>query len=550
MPARFPGSLPAAGFIFPGNAAMTEPSAAAMPASKADKGFGGDPRRLDRIVWIAIVAYTVFHGGLRLYLSSTIAVDDVEQILLTQSLRLGYNFSQPPLHGWLLWLVSQLTGPNLMALVLVKQALLLGILSFAYLSARRLIERPALAVLAVLGLTEIYVIGYGLHRGYTHTAVLTFFCFFTLYAYLLLEQRRRAVFYVFFGLVIGFGLLSKYGYVAALAALIGAVLWDPERRPVLLDRRILLSLAVAALVVTPYLAWVFLQDHDFFDLYRRALNPLSERGFLTTRLIGSWRLLRSIFGFPMPFLILAVLVFPRIFTRKGWDAAFASANFRLLFRIVLIGLVILLLMDVFGGTTNLKGRHMHPFLIMTPLLFFAAIDRLAAAGVFPAAWLLPRVRVFAVLGGILALVSVGGLAIWALRPPPECGKCRFQTPYPGLAAAIGQAGLGEGTLIAGDEFIGGNLRAGIPALRVYSLPYEFYVPPDRAPAPNGRCLIVWDERQGMRVPRKLRGYARAIRGGAWPESLIIQRIEVPFPVRPSRHRAWRYVALPPAGDCY
>ncbi|MDP7344177.1 MAG: hypothetical protein QF767_12620, partial [Alphaproteobacteria bacterium] len=94
-------------------------------------------------------------------------------------LRPALTMLVPLVGGWNLWHVAESSGLEValfdIRLELVradKLALLFGILSFAYLSARRLIARPGLAVLAVLGLTEIYVIGYGLHRGYTHTAVL------------------------------------------------------------------------------------------------------------------------------------------------------------------------------------------------------------------------------------------------------------------------------------------------------------------------------------------------------------------------------------------
>src|SRR5262252_1691022 len=73
---------------------------------------------------LLIAAWASLHAVLRLSFSSTLTADDAREAVLAQSLRWGYQARQPPLYNWLVWAAFRLFGPGLLALTLLKYALL------------------------------------------------------------------------------------------------------------------------------------------------------------------------------------------------------------------------------------------------------------------------------------------------------------------------------------------------------------------------------------------------------------------------------------------
>ena len=80
---------------------------------------------------------------LRLALSSALTADDAREAVLAQSLQWGYQARQPPLYNWLVWGAFRLIGPGLLALTLLKYAVLVLAFWLVYLTARRDPDRPA-----------------------------------------------------------------------------------------------------------------------------------------------------------------------------------------------------------------------------------------------------------------------------------------------------------------------------------------------------------------------------------------------------------------------
>jgi hypothetical protein len=251
----------------------------------------------------------------------------------------------------------------------------------------------------------------------------------------------------------------------------------------------------------------------------------------------------------MPFLGIWAIVFARVLRGGKWRAVERSDDCRFLFNIVLASLALLVVLALATGY-RLQGRYMFPYLLFIPILCFALVFRKLQLGAIDARWLQTRVKVYATIVASLVTIVIVALAIWALRPPPDCGRCRLQKPYPGLARLLAERGITGGTLIAKDEFIGGNLRAHIPGLRTYSLAYPGYVPPARPRRSPTLCLLVWDAAGGDSVPSSLVATASAIRGNDWPENIEVMGVAIPFPVKSETTYMWRYAVLPPAGDCY
>ena len=121
------------------------------------------------LAWVIAVgiAYGLVHSALRLSISQTLPIDDIRSNVYAQTFELGYAAKQPPLYEWLLWLVQQATGPNLLSFLLLKYALLTATFAFLYLIARRIFADDRWAVLAGLSPLMLYQTGLNLHEGVT-----------------------------------------------------------------------------------------------------------------------------------------------------------------------------------------------------------------------------------------------------------------------------------------------------------------------------------------------------------------------------------------------
>lgn len=499
--------------------------------------------------WMEAVAvaglYCLAFAALRLWLSPTIGVDDVEQVLVTQDFRLGYQPKQPPMFSWLLGLAGLALGPGLAALVVTKYALLFGSFVFYHGAAMRLLEGRWTPLLATASLTLFYVFGYVAHTGFTHTVTLLFFT--TLSFRLLLElcDRPATWRYVAFGAAVGCGLLTKYNFLGAAVVFLLAAALDPGRRRAALDRRMALALLVAGLVFLPYGLWLLGRGAEVAALYAHFIQGGAVEGPVEKRVNGLGLLLKAMVEFLLPFAVLVPAIYHEAFRRRGWRQALRAApEARFLLALHAAALIVPAAMVLVNGTRFIE-RYMVPYLLYAPVLVLALVEAKQRAGYLHAAWLARRQRVHAAVAAGLVVLVAAALAIHALRPPPGCGRCRLQKPFAGLAEALAGV-VPAGTLIGGDEFVAGNLAPTL-GLRTYSAAYG-YVPPaqDR---PDGACLLVWDAAEGAGVPERLRQYAAAVRGGDWPEPVAASSVAVPYPTAPEVLHEWRYAVLPAAGDC-
>src|SRR5262249_38688341 len=93
----------------------------------------------------------------RLWIPSALALDEAEQLVLTQRLAWGYGH-QGPLYTWLLALVFGLVGVSPLALALVKNGLLLAAYVLVYRSARLVTgshDHAAIAAVSLLFVPQI-----------------------------------------------------------------------------------------------------------------------------------------------------------------------------------------------------------------------------------------------------------------------------------------------------------------------------------------------------------------------------------------------------------
>ncbi len=489
--------------------------------------------------------YCAVHFILRLSLSDTIGVDDAIEGVFTQSLAPGYDPRQPPLYTWLLWLVQRVTGPSLIGFLILKYGLLSATFLLYYKIADRLFADARYASLTAWSLLLLYQIGWNLHEGVTQTQVLMLACTATLYAFLKANDRGTAATYILLGFAIGAGLLAKLSFSAFLGCLAMGAALVPRFRRTLLSPRLLISLAVAALVVSPYAWWLLAGATDLDTVFRSAVGTGNDADYLPRVGKGLLSVLLTTLGFLSPLLPILLLLFPRALRRNATPPEVDADAQRLVGLMTVTGLMVLILGVLVAGVGEYKERWLHPFLLVAPLYFFCRIR-----GANPT---LGRLRVH-----VMILVGVGVFVV-GLRTAhlvvgePLCNKCRPLVPYAKLGDALADTGFTDGTIVVRNGNTAGNLRAAFPEARIYVLNNPTYHPPAATPDPRRRCLVVWPaNREQDGFPADAAAYLSLSPPDL--QGLAVNRVEIPWGHlwRPADYRVstWGYVLFDgPRGRC-
>ncbi|NVK35766.1 MAG: glycosyltransferase family 39 protein [Rhodobacteraceae bacterium] len=451
-------------------------------------------------VWLIVALWGASHLLLRGSFSGALGTDDMFETILVQKLSAGYMLRQPPLYEWLLWSAQQLVGPTIWAALLVKYGLISLASLFLFLLARRAIPDPRIAALCVFGFSLFYQFGWNLHEGVTHTIVLVFACAFTAWAFVRALETRSLWFYLLIGIGVGIGLLSKHSYPLFPLALIGACVSDRVWRARLLLPGLVLSLAAALIVYSPYGYWIVSEGLALFSEVSATMGLSDEVSHLQRAAQGLGRLVFALLGFSAPLVPIVLLLFwpryvgllaPSLVQRLGYEAFLTpktdlSDVGRLLKRVVLIMIGLTALLIVITGATYVKERHMHPLLLMLPIWMFADLARFDVGR---------RWRWLGVI--VLAVVVIGFSARVPGMVAPDrvmCGGgCRHMKPYEGIRDQLAALGASEATLIGENDYTAGNLRVLFPDARIVSRSWPVIG------GPRDKCFFVWE--QGTDAPQ-------------------------------------------------
>jgi 4-amino-4-deoxy-L-arabinose transferase-like glycosyltransferase len=421
-------------------------------------------------VYLLLAAYFAVNILLRLASPASLELDEGQQLFLAQWLALGYD-SQPPFYNWLQYWVVQLLGDSVLAISLLKNLMLFLSYLLLGLTAHLVIRDRVLAVIATLGLITLPQVGYEAQRDLSHTvAVLFAACMFVFFFFRALK-RPNALDYAMAGVAVGIGVLSKYNFVLLPLAAAAALLPDRELRARLFDPRVLLTLLVGAVIVAPHALW-FLTHMD--EATGRTMGKLTAgsdgRGFDQIGR-GILSLAGAIAAHTLPTLIVFAIAFGRTLL-ESWRAE--NQWTRLIGRMFAIFLVVLLLLVVFGGASDIKDRWLVPLFFLLPVYLCAKIE--ASGASFAGA----SRRFGAIVLAIMVLVPI---LLFARAPVlgamGDYGK--QNVPYGPAVDAILASGKDRPSIVlASDHQLAGNLRlhaadisVTIPGYEALTQPYAF-----------------------------------------------------------------------------
>jgi hypothetical protein len=469
--------------------------------------------------------YGIAHALLRMSITRTLTLDDSRASELVQTLSLGYQLRQPPLYEWLLWFSQRLFGSGIESHLVVRY-LLIGILGIATFGAvRAAVKDDRWAAVASFSLVFSYPVGWTFHEWATQTILLSIACMATMHAAIRFFERPSARGAVLLGLAMALGLYAKFSYPLFLGGLLAAALSMEETRRRLRDTRLLISLAVAVIAISPYVYWVVQTRGDVVASLSSHLI-MGAQSHAERAAIGLWRLVSSIPIFLLPWLLFVALLVPKAF---GKAEAAPSVVERLALRAMIFAAVIAAIGIVATGTTNVAERYMHPILIVAPIYIFARIVRLAADET--------ALRRFAVFALAAAAVVFAVRFVAATDNPLTRGMGRgLLLPYAELVGALKERGIVDGTVASPRVRDAGNLRAFDPNLRVVTRESQRVVPPPRRASDERSCVLIWAQGQDDDAKRMA------------GETLPPVRIEIPaqrYRLIATPATTWSFVRLDP-----
>ncbi len=442
-------------------------------------------KQLRNRVLLLLGVYFLANLLLRILISPSLAFDESEMVVVTQVFAWGYS-NPAPLYPWIQTVFFSVFGVNVFALALVKNLLLFGIYLSVYLCSKEVFRDQKRALVASLSLFLIPTFVWEALRSQSHSVLATLMASLTLLLFLRLLKKPSLGSYIGLGLAAGFGMLSYYNFALFAGALGLAGLSTGIGRRRLFSWKSGLSFLVFAVVLLPHGLW-FLQNHSYLSELAAKLAPDRSAGSFMPAAEGLPALLLAVASF------VGLLIVCFYWLLRGSDRAEKSREVRevplILGRAIAIALLFCAFIVVFTEATEFKDRWLEPLLFFVPIYLLTIADRRVNWSVF---------RKFAILTSVTSLLA---LTILHVRIP-MAGLFDEVLPlnYPGpdIADNLREMGFSEGTIVAENQVVGGNMRLSFPTSQVV-VPFKMEdIRPDDRP-----IIVVWEPVRGEVIPKFL-----------------------------------------------
>ncbi len=474
-------------------------------------------RRPELLLWL-IAAYYAVAVAVRILRSDGVQTDESEQLFLSQFLLLGYG-AQPPFYNWLQYGLVHLIGPSIAALSILKNGMLFLCCLFYGMAARLILKDRALPYAAMLGLLALPSISVLAQRDLTHAVATLWAVSFFLYAFLLALTRPSLFAYLLTGVAVGLGAISKYNFVVVPFAAVLAILPEAELRRRLFDRRILATIAVAAVICLPHALWVLQNLQAATVGTIRSMRDDATGNFVLDRLSGLFMLVTSTLDSVLPIAAFCVIAFRRDLL-TSWRAQ--SLWTRVIGRALLLCLILVGLIGIGLGATTISQKWLSPFVMLLPLYLCLKLDVAGGdlrGGTARLAW-----PVSILTFGFIAYLVIGNmvsplLGRTAKENLPTAAAVRAALSEPGHPAPA--------FVIAGDSAMAAGARLSAPRARVILTSFN------EGPAPDPALwekpgLVIWKSGPGdFAMPESLKTYVDAQALPGIP--LDIRQVTVPYP---------------------
>ncbi len=428
-----------------------------------------NPNQVDYRWPLLFLTYFTLQILLRVIIGGGLGIDEAELMLTAQTLQWGYG-AQPPLYSWIQHGIFALFGETIFALSLLKNSFLFLTYFAMYRTLRSYYDRET-AGIATISLLLLPQIGWESQRALSHSVLATAMAGITLLIFSRLMIQRNLWLYLLFGIAVALGVLSKFNYVILPIALLISAVSLRSTRGAVLNPRIFLSVITTSIILFMPLRWMI--NHQTYVLETvNKFNIQTETVKLLSALTGLFSLLKASFLFSALPLILLIFLYFR-YHKKTSTATGVSPFFQFLVRTIITAFLLILMIVLSSGTTNIKDRW------LLPILFLAA----------PAMtlWILPKLST---LGRhrFIQTIGLAALLIFIAQPIHDLRPSRRSTPFPAIVSAIADKYPETKTVFVKDKWIGGNFR-------YLNNNWEIIIPGKKPEALKGEILFAWPNQQ-------------------------------------------------------
>jgi 4-amino-4-deoxy-L-arabinose transferase-like glycosyltransferase len=289
--------------------------------------------------------------------------------------RLTYG-GVPSLMTWIEQLFTTLFGVGHLVVEFVRFSVLWLFYALTYLCARALLGDDRLAATAGLAPFAVYMVGWELLFRQNDSVMLLMSIPATLYVLILLDRQAKLSSFLLFGLVTALGLLSKYNYAIFWFALVLAALSDEVLRKRFLDKRMLLSLGVALVILSPLILRHLDNIDGLLGKGKRRLMASPSFESIPAAVSASIDLLLATLGILVPLVLIVAIFVPRGLGPLPRTPVDQGARYRRLLQVSLCILFGLMLAGIFAfEISRLEQRYIYVLMLFVPYLFL----RIAAA---------------------------------------------------------------------------------------------------------------------------------------------------------------------------
>jgi len=412
-------------------------------------------------------------------MSETLQVDDSEQIFFGQSLELGYPIPQPPLYTWIAWSLFQFMGSSLLAVSILKYSLIFLTFIILWNVAKFYFKSKPSQYIVTLSLLLLPSFFWHMHQGFTHTILLGLAIILLLYTMLLTFNCPKTKNYIYLGIAIGIGMMSKYSFIIFAIPLLLASLSIKTYREKIINPKFIVTLLFLILVSGPHYYWIY---QNFLDISNDINNKLNITSNSTINLETIFVFLKSSVGFLMPFAIVILYGLiknnrknkPREVLNKSNEVLLLSRFFWI------IGCSIVIL-SLFFNMPQVKVRWLHPVLMLFPLwsMVFISSNGIISQSIS---------RVFYYLLGVLTVLVIIVRIIQNTISPDLGYYGRLNIPISPALEHIPSYLISENVLATKDNFIGSHLLSKFQENSVL-IGNKFFIRNKN----SRKCLWIWSD---------------------------------------------------------
>lgn len=214
--------------------------------------------------WLVIFILALLAARLiaNAFARTDLAFNEAQYWSWSRELDFGY-FSKPPLIAWLIRGTSELCGNSEACLRSFPPVLNAIATWFVFLTGRALYGVRA-GFWSAIVFDTLPLIAF-LAGAVTPDAPLLLFWSIALYLWTVLIERKSMAWSVLLGLAVGVGLLAKYAMIYFPLCMACQAIFSTSARDALRDRRALVIVLVALVVIAPNLYWNYAQGFVTFD---------------------------------------------------------------------------------------------------------------------------------------------------------------------------------------------------------------------------------------------------------------------------------------------